>query len=143
MIEPFAIEVIFVCGAPCSGKTTFVKKHRSKGDLIVDVDALFVALGLGKAYDNDKRLSPFVMEARDAVIRRLCKSSEVSRAWVTSCAPTTAERELWRSRNAKVIQLQTTPEQCLEYLNNDTMRDDKERHRGLIREYFRVLEQKV
>ena len=42
------IEVI--AGAPCSGKTTFVLQHRSDVDVVVDLDALAVAIG----YDAER-----------------------------------------------------------------------------------------
>ena len=80
---PSTIPVFIVAGPPASGKTSYVEKHRRHGDLVVDVDALFVALSGGLPfYDKPQTLLPFVMEARDAVIARLARESDVAQAWV-------------------------------------------------------------
>lgn len=41
---PSLQNVCIVCGAPGSGKTTFVQKTMRKGDVVVDMDALVSAL---------------------------------------------------------------------------------------------------
>lgn len=47
------MEVIIVCGAPASGKTTYVKNNMTIGDLVIDLDAIRCAIGfveIGRAH---------------------------------------------------------------------------------------------
>jgi hypothetical protein len=84
--------VTVVAGPPCSGKTSYVRGHAGPGDLVVDYDALAVALGSGDSHDHPATLRPFILNARDAVIDRLSRFSDVPHAWVIYGAPTLAER---------------------------------------------------
>ena len=64
------------------GKTTWVRKHMHRGDLVMDMDYLFEALSFLPHKDKPDELLPFVCEARDAVIQRLLRPSNVGRAFL-------------------------------------------------------------
>lgn len=34
-----------ISGAPCAGKTTYVKEHQKSGDVVIDADAIASAFG--------------------------------------------------------------------------------------------------
>ncbi|MCX4686775.1 HNH endonuclease [Kitasatospora purpeofusca] len=89
---PTAAEVVLVCGPPCSGKSTYVDQHRAPGDLVVDWDTLAQALGSPHPWDHPRPLTPFVAEARDAVLARLGRRHDVARAWVIATAPRAQDR---------------------------------------------------
>ena len=77
-----AVPVTVVVGPPCSGKTSHVTELRRPGDLVLDYDALAVALGSPATHTHPAALHPFVCEARDAVLARLSRRSSVGRAWI-------------------------------------------------------------
>lgn len=118
----FAIPVHIVWGAPGAGKNTYVNKHKLKGDLVVDWDSIFEALSTLPRYDKPKELMPFVAEARDAIIRRLCQPSQVRCAWIISTTLSSIELSELETKGAKVIQLTPPPETCAERVRADPLR---------------------
>lgn len=99
--------VIIVSGLPGAGKTTYVREKMRRGDLIVDMDAIFSALS-GETInggDGPAELLPFACEARDAIIARLERSSEVRTAFLITTRPDQAEN--WaRQFNGEHVRLE-------------------------------------
>ena len=136
-------QVTIVCGPPGSGKTRYVREHAVRGDLILDVDALYMALSGLDWYDKPDELLPFVAEARDAVIRRLERPSEVKRAWVITTGAKKHERDaLARRLRAKVVVLDVPAEECLRRIANDERRAHQlEKWHRLVDEWWREYEE--
>lgn len=116
-----------VCGPPGAGKTTYVRSHRKTGDLVIDFDALAVAIsgetGLKRA--TPAELIPFVCEARDALIQRLRRRHDLRHAWVIAAAPALADRHpLAESIDARVVILDVDPAECERRINADPARDN-------------------
>lgn len=82
------ISTTVVAGPPGAGKSTYVTERHRRGDLVVDMDRLYVALSMLAERDKPDELLPFVAEARDALYRRIAKGSHrVGRAWIVSASP--------------------------------------------------------
>jgi 5-methylcytosine-specific restriction protein A len=119
-------QVTIVSGPPGSGKTTYVKSRARWGDLIVDMDALYIALSGLPWYEKPDALLPFVAEARDAVINRLYRESHVRKAWlVTSESSGSKLGQLSRRLGAEVVVLEVPANECLRRIANDERRADK------------------
>lgn len=104
--------VTLVCGPPCSGKSTYVAERMRPGDLVVDVDLLYQAIGVpGLHAEHELRLWPFAMAARDALLARLGEPNDLVRAWVISSAPRRAERA--NPPGACVVVLAVPEEECV------------------------------
>lgn len=115
--------VTVVAGPPGSGKTTYVADRSEPGDLVVDLDAVRLALGAAHAHDDDPALYRFACEARDAVLGKLAANpAGLRRAWIIRCAPGRLERMDLRNRfAATVVVLETPPAECLRrYRLDDT-----------------------
>ncbi|MFD3352749.1 AAA family ATPase [Streptomyces fradiae] len=114
-----ATRVTLVCGPPCSGKTTYVREHAAPGDLVVDWDALAQALGSPHPWAHPAPLTPFIAEARDAVIARLDRRHDVERAWIIATAPRETDRARLAPDGAAVVVLATPEDECVRRARRD------------------------
>ncbi len=108
------IETIILNGPPGAGKSRHVEKRRRRGDIVVDMDRLYVALSHLKERDKPNELLPFVVAARDAVIRRIAAGSQnVRRAWIlSSSSDSPMVAALGRRLRAKVVYLDVDGKTC-------------------------------
>lgn len=94
-----------VAGAPCSGKSTFVREHARPGDLIYDYDDVHRVLSGRAPHDHDPAIRPFVLAARDGIYGELERRSEQA-AWVITSTRRTSDLAKLRDRlGAEVILL--------------------------------------
>ncbi|HHV61139.1 MAG TPA: AAA family ATPase [Firmicutes bacterium] len=137
-----ATQVTLVCGPPGSGKTSYVREHARRGDLILDLDAIFMAISGLPWYDKPEELLPFAAEARDAILRRLERPSNVRRAWVIMSGAKRQERESLRQRlRAKVVMLDVPADECMRRIKQDERRAHQvEEWRGLVERWWREYE---
>lgn len=138
---PFMATVTVVCGPPASGKTRYVQERARYADLIVDVDALYHAVSGLPWYDKPDALLPFVMEARDALVNRLRRQSDVLRAWVILGGAKRAERDQLRQRGAHIVVLETPLHECLRRISQDERRAERMVHwQPIIERWWREYE---
>lgn len=104
-----AHRLTLVCGPPCSGKNTWVRDHAHPGDLVVDLDALYHAVNANPTradHDQPASLTPFALDARDAIINRLLHGDHnVRAAWIIHSAPEAATRAEWKQRGANIVMI--------------------------------------
>ena len=118
----FRVPATLVAGPPGSGKTAYVMERAERGDLIIDVDKLFVAFSGLRSHDHPDELLPFVLSARDASEDRLGLSNGVRHAWIIKGAPRKAQRQDMARRGAAVVVLDVPAEECLNRIANDPER---------------------
>jgi hypothetical protein len=117
-------DLTFLVGPPAAGKTTYARERMTRGDVLVDLDALFVALTGLPLYDRPDAVMPIACEARDAVLYRLCRPSAVRHAYVISSAPTLRERQRLQAiaPHARLVVLDVDAETCIGRLRADDRR---------------------
>jgi hypothetical protein len=103
-----ACHLILVSGPPCSGKSTHVQEHKQPGDLVIDYDAIALALGSGHSHDHPAELTPFVHCMVDALLARLARQVR-QRAWLIRCEPTAWDLAAARER----VVMATDMDECL------------------------------
>lgn len=109
--------VYLICGSPCSGKSTYIKAHMQRGDLICDVDLIYGAISGQDPHDAELYTHEIacMMHAglKDIIRDRVgCWKN----AFVVSLANTEekVQREKERIRADKVIIIDTPYEVCME-----------------------------
>ena len=65
--RPKPKKVYIVYGAPCSGKTTWVKENATKNDIIVDLDSIYECITISDRYEKSDRVSSVVFKMRDTL----------------------------------------------------------------------------
>ena len=133
------IPVTIVAGPPGAGKTSYVAERAKWGDLIVDVDALYHALSGLAWYEKPEVLLPFVCEARDAVLARLSRESEVRHAWIiTAQADKDKLYSLRDTLGAGLIVLEVDALECIRRISRDERRADRvQQWRELVYSWWR------
>jgi len=116
--------VYLVYGPPLSGKTTYVMEHMQRGDLTVDMDALYSAVSLQPEYDKPNELLRNVLGIRDQLLDNIkTRYGKWSSAWVIGGYPDKYRREqLAQSIGAELIFCDVSKDECLRRLEMDDAR---------------------
>lgn len=135
--------VVTVIGGPSgSGKTTIVNDLKAWGDLVVDVDALFVALSGQPWFDSPQNLLPYVLDARDAVINRLARGDKDCRAWVITANGNMREVVNLAARlRASITILAVDRSECIRRIYNDPLRQNRELYTNLVHDWWQKFEE--
>lgn len=94
-----------VTGPPASGKTTYVAAHAAPGAVVIDWDALAVALtaGGGDTHRHPRPVQQVAHRARRAAIREGLRQSRGHEVWVVHSAPSPQALAEYRAHSAKLI----------------------------------------
>lgn len=130
--------VYIVYGPPASGKSTYVREHKKKGDLVVDFDLIKQAISMnGKTEDICGLYN--VAEGIREYLLTLIESRKINcaNAWVIGSLADAAERIALKCRlKGELIYMNTTKEQCVARAIKDEERLDKELQLKIIDKWF-------
>lgn len=134
-------KVYLVVGAPCSGKTTFVKERIEEGDIVFDVDDLWQVLSGQQRYIKPNSLKQIVLATRLFIKEQLKRGAGYWRnAYIIEsklATPLEIEKEAeGYPFNVEVIEMETTKEECLNRLLNNSQGRDLKLYQDLIEEYY-------
>ncbi|MCV3209616.1 ATP-binding protein [Mesorhizobium sp. YC-39] len=117
------VMVHLVCGAPGSGKSTFVHGEAGPDDLVIDLDDIRQRLGLAR-YDSRPDALKRALAERDRLIATL-EHRRKGVAWLIAMAPTDAERAAWVKALGKVTvhDMLTDAHECKDRIINDPTRE--------------------
>lgn len=136
---PQRTKVFLICGAPASGKSTYVNEHKKNGDLVVDLDNIRQALG---APDKTSEMfTDLVLKVRKVIYKEISDEKiNCENIWVISGLPNALERERTaNSLNAEIIFINTSYDECIRRAEFDDSRKDKVVQRKIIYKYFKRL----
>lgn len=104
--------VYLVCGSPYAGKKSYVMDNAVEGDLIVDIDKIFGAIGIGRS----DRIFANVMDVYNNLVDGIrTRKGKWLNAWIIRCFPLNMDRERLAERlNAELIEIETEKEICIE-----------------------------
>lgn len=115
-----AIPVTMVCGPPAAGKTTYVRQHAAKDDLVIDLDEIIRGLAGRNYTDHQERYwIARALRERNQILRSLSEPGRYRRCWFIICAADRLERDWWaRQLNAEVVLLETPEQVCIERIES-------------------------
>jgi len=135
--KPMNKKVTIVTGSAGSGKSTYVKKNIQAGDLILDIDDIWMALTGLDMYEKPAHLVDIVVAVRNEICRVLERKlmSESVRAWIITTAKNVDE--LKRMFNADVVTMNVSKEECIERIMNDDRRTKRlDKHIKLVNDWY-------
>lgn len=135
--KPSGIPVILVCGAPASGKSTYVEASARPADTVIDFDAIRKKVG-GTKWDQDMGVRARAFAYRAKIIRGL-KDKRRGKCWLIVTAPSQAERDTWCKAlgNATVKLMDTTQRECIRRINAaPDRREQVEEMTDAVRRWF-------
>lgn len=124
-----------VHGCVCSGKTTYVREHIGEDDLVFDFDRLKEALTFRNGHEDTKPgAMKLLMQYRDTFLDNAAETENV--CWFI----TVKLNDDLKARAAEIIHIEATRDECLEHLQNDDTRPNKDVFINLINDYFKEAE---
>lgn len=123
-----------IIGPPCSGKSTYVREHRQKGEVVIDFDKLAQCFGSDEKHAAPDAIKAVTFKAREAAIREVCENGYD--AWIIHTKPTEKQREMYDAAGAEYIKMDTDLETCLERCESDNRPPGTAE---IIKQYFEAL----
>lgn len=110
-------KVYLVHGSPCSGKSTYAASVAGKGDLILDMDAIWACISAnaqGIHAGHDDRLRQNVFKVRDCILDMIkTRFGEWNNAYIVGGYPRIMERERMATLyGAEMIHIDTPRDVC-------------------------------
>lgn len=131
--------VYLVYGPPLSGKTTFVKENLTPGDIVVDIDAIYVSVSTLPCYNKPNELLPNVRAVQNLLLDHIrTRYGKWETAWVIGGYADKYKREkLADDLGAELVHMAITEEECLARLKKDPERSKREAEwTGYIKKWF-------
>ena len=122
-------KVYYVYGAPCSGKTTFVKSVKGNSDIVCDMDNIWECITGGARYDKPNALKTNVFETQRFILDMIKKRvGNWERAYIIDGgAFKTPRNNRINDLGAEAIFINTDKETCLKRLATDNNRTQAQR----------------
>jgi len=133
---------LIITGAPGSGKTTLAKGQMTDGDTIVDLDAIKCALlGNDDFHGNASDIVPMITIVRDSIYKAIQAKSAPGKCFIlTTETDKTVLAEWQRMLNADLMVMDTPKQTCIDRINADDTRPNKQVFLNLIEKWFREWE---
>ncbi len=114
--KPEEQKVFLIWGSPLSGKTTYVKNHMLKGDLVLDVDNIWECISLQPRYVHPDSLLKNMFAIRETILDNIkVRKGDWLNAWVIGgFADKYTRDKTIQDLGAEPIYIDATKEECIE-----------------------------
>lgn len=134
-------KVYIITGAPCSGKTSFVKERLQANDLILDIDDIWEMVSGQPRYVKPNSLKPIVFQLRDDFKGMISRGTGTWRnAYIIESLPSPSDRnreaDRYRAFNVEIITMDTSEAECIQRLHNDPKGRNVKDYEGYIKDYY-------
>lgn len=132
------MKVKLVYGAPCSGKSTYVREQIGEHDLCWDYDKLMAAVTSQKNQTaNNHPMADFVIGLRKAILDLAQPKKYVENLYITCLWITDKLKSEVEGFDVEEIFIDATKEECFQRLKADDNRPDKGEWKMLINTWFK------
>jgi predicted kinase len=105
-------------GAPCSGKSTYVRDNAKGDDIIVDMDRIALSLAVEGTsdYQYSERIRNIARQARPSIVKGALLAAQGERrlgVWIIHTDPSPQDRQMYRAMNAQFVELDPGKDVCL------------------------------
>ena len=123
-VQTWQRKVYYVYGAPCSGKSTFVRENMQTGDLVLDIERIWEAMSGQPEYIKPNAIKANVFIARNAIIDSIkTRAGSWGTAWVIEGGALIGDRmRRIETLGAECIYIDTPLDECLQRLASDDSR---------------------
>lgn len=123
-VKTWQRKVYYVYGAPCSGKSTFVRESMQSGDLVLDIDRIWEAMSGQPEYIKPNAIKANVFIARNAIIDSIkTRAGGWQTAWIIEGGALLGDRmRRIETLGAEAIYIDATRDECLQRLASDDSR---------------------
>ena len=121
-------EIFLVYGSPLAGKSSYVDGIKEAGDLIIDIDRIWVCVSGCPMHEKPPKLNSVVFGVRDLLMDFIKhRVGKWDNAYIVGGFPLISERErICRTLGAREIFIDTPKEICIERLKACDDRDQDE-----------------
>lgn len=121
-------EIYLVYGPPLAGKKSFVDRARGEGDLLIDLDLIWMCITGSRDLRKPPRLNSVAFGVRDYLMDCVtCRRGKWNNAYIVGGFPLSSERErICRKTGAREIYVECSKEESMERLEQTDDRDKKE-----------------
>lgn len=129
--DGFSQSVYLVYGPPCAGKTRWAEEVAGPGDLILDLDKIWEAIGTEDRYHKNNRLRQNVFGIRDCIIDQIrIRKGMWRNAYILGGYPLRSDRDrLCDLLSAEPVYIEASEEECMARAETEDWKD-------YIREWF-------
>lgn len=97
--------VTVIVGPPCSGKTSYMRQHAKRGDIVIDFDLMAKALGSPVTHGHTPPIQHVTTMARRAAIQAALTVGQKTDVWIVDCNPTQDRLHSYRQAGAHIVTL--------------------------------------
>lgn len=136
------MNVKLVYGPPCSGKSTYVHDNANDEDIIYDGDEILSVITLKKYHSVIESEIRFVASDIRRNLLESANNRNTETFWLIASYPTENVLKLLEDFSYEKIFINATIAECLERLENDETRPDKDKWKEIIQKWFEKYEKK-
>jgi predicted kinase len=130
-VRPIAKEVILLCGASASGKTTWSNKQ--KGYTVIDLDRIKCDVSGQPMYEVETKFLSQAIAIRNKLI-----TETTGKIIIIATLANNKIRARWaKDLGAKLYIMSTTEYDCVKRINKDKKRKDKRKHVNLCKAWYK------
>lgn len=100
-----------ICGAPCAGKSTYVRANASPNETVIDLDSLALSMGADKSHMAGGNAWETALFARNKAIEHVLETGKD--AWIIDSLPSSESMKKYSEAKADIVLIETAKDECL------------------------------
>ncbi|MTS46423.1 hypothetical protein [[Ruminococcus] torques] len=121
-------KIFVVCGFPGSGKTSYIKKHIKKNDLVFDYDEIQAVLTFQPKHLENQEVKPYLIDILKNMIKMAKNDNQINTLWIIRTVPDESFQSLLQGCDVEFLYINKTVFECLDQISNDPERNDSDKN---------------